>query len=59
MLGDVWAVQHGPTVHAQGFSCWKREADNCDVILVMSKSSAYVESREYIRGSAHDLKAII
>ena len=41
------------------FSCQKREADDHDIILVMSKSSVYVDGREYIRGSAHKLKAII
>ena len=49
MLADAWARQHDPTTHAQGFSHWKREADDCDIILVMSKSSVYVEGREYIR----------
>ena len=59
MLADVRVSQHVPTVQAQSFSCWKREADGCDVILVTSKSSVYVEGREYIRGSAHELEAII
>ena len=59
MLADAWVSQNEPTAHAQGFSHGKREADNCDVILVTSKSSAYVEGRENIRGSAHELEAII
>ena len=56
---DEQVSQHDPTVHVQGFSHQKREADNCDVILVTSKSSVYVEGREYIRGSAHELEVII
>ena len=56
---DVWESWHDPTAHVQGFSHQKREADNCDVTLVTSKSSVYVEGREYIRGSAHELEVII
>ena len=29
---DAQAGQHDSTVHVQGFSCLKREADNCDII---------------------------
>ena len=32
MLTDVQAGQHDSTVHAQGFSHLKREADDCDII---------------------------
>ena len=59
MLADVQASLHDPTAHAQGFTCWKREADDHDIILVMSKLSDYIEGREYIRGSAHELQAIV
>ena len=52
MLADVQARQCDPTANMQGFSRWKREADDHDVILVMSKSSVYIEVREYI-GEAH------
>ena len=41
------------------FSCQKSEADDGDAILVISKLSAYVEGGEYVKGSAHELKAII
>ena len=47
MLVDVQVSWHDTTVHAQDFSCWKREADNHDIILVMSKSPVYIEGREY------------
>ena len=59
MPADVQVSWHDPTAHAKGFSLQKREADNHDIILVMSKLSAYIEGGEFIRGSAHELKAII
>ena len=59
MWADAWASLHEPTPHVQGFSHQKREADDHDIILVMWKSSVYVEGREYIRGSAHELEAIV
>ena len=59
MPADVQASWCDPTAHAQGFLHQKREADDLDITLVMSMSSAYVASREYIRGSAHELKAIV
>ena len=59
MPADVWVSLHDPTAHVQGFSCQKREAGDCDIILVMSKLSAYVEGGKYIRGSAHEFKAIL
>ena len=55
----MWVSWLDPTMHAQGFSHQKREVDDHDIILVMSKWSAYVEGREYIRGNAHELKAIV
>ena len=41
------------------FPAGKREADDHDIILVMSKSSVYIEGREYIKGSALELDVII
>ena len=32
MPADMQMSQHDPTVHVQGFSCWKREADDHDII---------------------------
>ena len=29
---DAQVGQHDSTVHAQGFSCWEREADDHDII---------------------------
>ena len=59
MLADVQVSWSDPTVHVQGFSCWKRETDDCDVILVVSKLSVYIKGREYIRGSTHELEVIV
>ena len=59
MPADVQVSEHDPTAHAQGFFHQKRETDDHDIILVMSKSSVYVEGREYIRESTHKLEAII
>ena len=59
MLVEALASWYDPTVYAQGFSCQKREADDCDIILVMSNLAVYIEGREYIRGSAHEFEAII
>ena len=59
MLADVQVSWCDPTVHVQGFSHQKREADDHDVILVVSKLSIDVEGRDYIRRSAHELEAIV
>ena len=59
MPANVQVSQCDATTCVQGFSCQKREAHDHDIILVTSKSSAYIDGGEYIRGSAHELKAIV
>ena len=59
MPADARASWHDPTAHLQGFPHQMGEADDCNIILVMSKLSVYIEGSEYIRGSVHELKAII
>ena len=43
MLMDVQVGWHDSTVHAQGFSHWEMEADDCDVIRWCHCCYAYVE----------------
>ena len=39
---DVQAGWHDYTVHVQGFSCLKKEADDCDIIRWCHYYGAYV-----------------
>ena len=59
MLADALVSQHDSTVHVQGFSHQKRDADDHDVIKWHHCHYAYIEGWEYIRGCAHKLEAII
>ena len=56
---DVQAGWHDSTAHAQGFSHWKREADNCDVIRWCHCHYAYVEVGDYKRRAQTSLRALI
>ena len=51
---DVQAGWHGSTVHAQGFSCSKGEADYCDVIRWHHYCGAYIEGGELYKESMHE-----
>ena len=53
MLTDVQVGQHDSTAHAQGFSCWKREADDHDVIRWYHHCYAYVKGWELYKEREH------
>ena len=53
-LTDVQAGQHDFAVHAQGFSCLKREADNCDIIGWHHCHYVYVGGWELYKESTHE-----
>ena len=50
---------HDSPAHVKGFSCWKGEADGCDVIRWCHCCYAYVEGRGYKRRVCMSLWAIV
>ena len=51
---DVQVGQHDSTAHAQGFSLWKGEADDCDVIRWCYCHYTYVKGGGLSKESVHE-----
>ena len=58
-LMDAQVGWYDSTAYVQGFSHWKREADNCDIIRWCHCPGAYVYGEGYIRGVHMSLRALV